>query len=176
MTGGSRGAPADPAVVGRVVRPHGLAGDVVVEPVDPSSAACAEGSEAWLAGSWRRVLARRPDNKGRWIVRLHDVADADAAESLRGAELMIEATELPRLEAGRYYVHELVGCSVRDTGGRRIGEVVAVVPGPQDWLEVEHAGGRSLVPMVRALLKKVDLGERCIVIDPPAGLVEATRD
>jgi ribosomal 30S subunit maturation factor RimM len=50
-----------------------------------------------------------------------------------------------------------------------------VVPGPQDCLEVEKLGRRSLVPMARAWLHSVDIEARRIVIDPPAGLAEVTE-
>ncbi len=175
MSGASeRGAPSDPAVVGKVARPHGLAGDIVVAPMD-SSASCAAGDTFWLSGSWRRVSRCRVDNKGRWVMRLDGVADRDAAERLRGATLVVEADELPALGEGHYYIHDLVGCRVLNPAGDDLGEVVAVVPGPQDWLEVECDGARSLVPMARALLQEVDVPGRRIVIDPPPGLAEATR-
>lgn len=170
-----RGAPLDPAVVGRVVRPHGLAGEVVVVPVDPSPVSFEEGSVFWLDGRWLSVTRARVDNKGRWVIGLEGIADRDAAEEIRGTELLVEADELPELETGHYYIHDLVGCRVEDTAGGDLGEVVAVVPGLQDRLEIERQGHRSLVPMAKALLKEVDLQGRRIVIDPPPGLAEATR-
>lgn len=172
--GAGTGPPSDPAVVGRVLRPHGLRGEVVVAPLDASSTTCEVGNATWLAGRWRRVGGLRRDNKGRWVVRFEGVDTHEAAEALRGAEMAVDAAELPQLDEGRYYIHDLVGCRVLDVEGTDLGEVVAVVPGPQDWLEVEHDGGRSLVPMVQALLKDVDVCAGRIVIDPPHGLVDAT--
>ena len=172
--GSERGAPSDPAVVGRIVRPHGLAGEVVVAPVDPSPVSFEPGSIFWLEGRWLPVTRARVDNKGRWVIALEGIADRDAADEIRGTELVVEADELPELETDHYYIYDLVGCRVEDTAGSELGEVVAVVPGPQDRLEIERHGQRSLVPMARALLKEVDLQGRRIVIDPPPGLAEAT--
>ncbi len=173
--GADGGAPSDPAVVGRVVRPHGLAGDVVVAPDDPSSPVCSPGSRVWLAGRWRRILDVRSDNKGRWVMRLEAVENRDQAEAVRDEALVIEAGELPVLEEGKYYIHDLVGCRVEDPQGRAIGEVVGVARGPQDWLEIAHRGGRSLVPMVPEMLQQVNVVEARIVLDLPEGLMEATR-
>jgi len=151
-----------------------LAGEVVVAPVDSSPVSFEPGSIFWMGGRWLPVTRGRVVNKGRWVIALEGITDRDAAEEIRGTELVVEADELPELEAGHYYIHDLVGCRVEDTAGDDLGEVVAVVPGPQDRLEIERDGHRSLVPMVRALLKEVDLQGRRIVIDPPPGLAEAT--
>lgn len=169
------GAPSDPAVVGHVVRPHGLAGEVVVAPVGASPVDVEAGDTFWLAGAWRRVRRCRIDNKGRWVVALDGCSGRDAAEALRGADVMIEADELPQLEDDQYYIHDLIGCRVVDAAGAELGNVVRVVPGPQDQLEVERGGERILVPMARQLLQEVDLRERRIVVQVPPGLVDATR-
>jgi 16S rRNA processing protein RimM len=174
MRAGDRPAPEDPALVGHVVRPHALIGEVIVAPVDPATAHLEAGNEVWVAGRWRRVSRSRVHGARR-IMGFDGVADREAAEALRGAELVIDAESLARLGGDRYYVHELVGCRLETPAGEDLGEVVAVVPGPQDCLEVEKLGRRSLVPMARAWLHSVDIEARRIVIDPPAGLAEATE-
>lgn len=171
----ARRAPSDPAVIGRIVRPHGIAGEVVIELLTPDADSYAPGAELFIAGGWRQVARCRIDNKGRALVALGGVTDRDAAEALRGAEVTVDAEELPALAADRYYVHDLVGCRVADVAGNEIGKVVAVVNGPQDMLEVEHRGTRSLLPMARDLLREVNVGERRIVVDAPPGLLDLTR-
>jgi len=168
-----RAAPEDPAAIGRVVRPHGLAGEVVVEPRGHLDVEALP--ELWIADSWRRVRRARIDPKGRWVLALQGVDDRDAAEQLRGAEITIDAAALPAPEQDSYYIHELVGCRVEDGDGNQLGTVVAVLSGPQDVLEIESSGERSLVPMARDLLREIDIDERRIVIDAPAGLSEVTR-
>jgi 16S rRNA processing protein RimM len=175
VSGGSdRTAPSDPAVIGRVVRPHGLAGEVVVEPAGRAAAPAID-SVAWLRGAWRRVRRLFIDNKGRWVVAFEGVGDRDAAETLRDAQVVIDAAELPQLEQDNYYIHDLVGCRIEDASGSELGEVVAVVSGPQDLLEVDRGGERCLIPMARDLLREIDIEGRRIVIDAPLGLEEATR-
>lgn len=171
-----RGAPTDPATIGRVVRPRGLRGELVVEPAHRSAPPCEQGASLWLGDRWRRVAGCRIDNRGRWLLLLEGVADLEAAEALRDAELITEAAELPELEQDDYYIHDLIGCRVQDVRGDDLGEVVGVVRGPQDQLEVARDGRRALVPMARALLREVDVEGRRIVIDAPAGLIEATSD
>ncbi len=166
--------PTDPAVVGRVVRPHALAGEVVVEPMASSSAHFEPGAVLWMEARWVTVQRSRPRGD-RWVVLLEGIADRDAAEAIRNVELFVDGGSLPELDDDRYYVHDLIGCRVEDPAGADLGMVVAVVPGPQDWLEVERAGERSLLPMARDWLQDIDIDARRIVIDAPQGLEEATR-
>jgi len=170
----SQPEPSDPVVIGRVLRPHGLVGEVIVDPTDSRTVHFEPGTCLWMAGSWREVIRCRAQGD-RWIVRLGGVADRDEAGTLRDEEISVEAAGLPDLGSGCYYIHDLVGCRVENPTGVKLGEIVAVVPGPQDWLEIAQHGERSLVPMVGALLKEVNVEARLVVIDPPAGLVEATK-
>ena len=170
----AKAGPADPAVVGRVVRPHALAGEVVVVPMASSSAHFEPGSVLWMEARW--VTVQRSRQQGdRWIVLLGGIADRDAAEAIRDVELFVDGGSLPELDDDSYYVHDLIGCRVEDPAGADLGTVVAVVPGPHDWLELECAGERSLLPMARDWLQDIDIDARRIVMDAPQGLAEATR-
>ena len=172
-SGATRGSLRDPAIVGRIVRPHALAGELVVEPMSESSMAFEAGSRLWVDGRWMTVLRSRA-NRGRFVVLLEGIADRDAAEEMRDVELFVESEALPQLDSDRYYVHDLVGCRVEDGEGALLGQVVGVVPGPQDWLEIEKEGVRGLVPMAREIIREVDLEGKRIVVDPPKGLFDAT--
>lgn len=107
-------------------------------------------------------------HKARLLIRAERVGDADAAKALTGTVLYAPRE---RLTVGpeEYLDADLVGCSVRGVDGTEYGTVDAVEHYPSsDMLVV----GRTLVPMVRAHVREIDLAARRIVIDPPAGLFE----
>jgi 16S rRNA processing protein RimM len=170
-------------VAGRVVRAHGLRGEVVVDVrSDQADRRFAPGT----------VLATEPDrgrltvtaarrHHDRLLVRFDGVADRDAAEALRGTDLLVDVTaELTGPGeaaetggAGAWFVVELVGCEVTDTAGRPLGRVGGVVPSPaHDLLVVVHGGREVLVPFVGPLVPVVDVAARRVVVDPPGGLFE----
>ena len=163
--------------IGRIVRPQGNRGEVVVVPeTDRPEARFAVGEEMTLrqAGEDRpiRVRESRPQG-GRWIVGFEGVVSIDDAEALRGGELVIDDSRLGPLEAGQYYMHDLVGCAVETVRGDRVGTVTRVdrkvgVP----LLAVATSRGEALVPFVETICRTVDLERRRIVIDPPEGLLE----
>lgn len=180
------GAPGDPVrlVAGRVARAHGLRGDVAIEiRSDQADRRFAPGS----------VLATDPDrgpltiessrrHQDRLIVRFHGVGDRDAAEALRGTELLVDVSgELGAADGaangaadgGSWFVLELVGCDVVDPQGTGLGTVRAVMPSPaHDLLLVDHAGVEVLVPFVREIVPAVDVAARRVVVDAPAGLFD----
>jgi 16S rRNA processing protein RimM len=137
---------------GRVGRPHGLDGSFhVVYPTQELSV----GGEVEVGGL-RAVIERLAGTAERPILRLAGVGDRDAAERLRGEELMVDAGEL---EEGEYLTEDLVGCEVPGLGAVRR---VMALPSC-DVLEVGDDG--VLVPLISDAVSRIDLDERVIEVD-----------
>ena len=80
----------------------------------------------------------------------------------RGTRLEVPRGDLPAAGPGEYYVFQLVGLEVEEEGGRRLGVVTDVVPGPaNDALELDTA---ILLPLVDACVREVDLDARRILV------------
>jgi 16S rRNA processing protein RimM len=147
--------------VGRVVRAHGLRGEVVVDLVTDVESRLAPGSVLASDRGDLRVVAARP-HQGRHLVTFEGFADRSAAEALAGLALRAEAVADP----DALWVHELVGSVVREVGGTERGTVVAVQANPAHDLLVLDDG--ALVPTVFV----VSCTDGVTVIDPPEGLFE----
>lgn len=166
-------------VVGRVLRPHGVRGEVTVEvrTDDPG--------QRFAAGS---VLATDPSapgpltvesarwHAGRLLVSFAGVADRTRAESLRGIWLTLDAAAVVYPERpGEFHDQQLVGLSVVTTSGQSAGIVTGVRHHGQDLLVVgsgDDEPGEVLVPFVAAIVVEVDVKAGRLVIDPPPGLLE----
>jgi 16S rRNA processing protein RimM len=148
--------------VGRVVRPHGLRGQVVVELVSNRAERSSPGSVFSTDRGELRIEAVRPFGR-RFLVTFAGVAGLDAAEELRDLVLRAPPLEDPSV----LWVHELVGSEVIDhADGSRLGTVSAVVANPaSDLLELDGGG---LIPL-RCV---VDHARGRVVVDIPAGLLE----
>jgi 16S rRNA processing protein RimM len=164
--------------VGRIVRPHGHRGAVVVQPeTDFAGDRFREGAELlWNRGG--EVIAVRIagsfEHQGRWVVTFDGVGTMDDAETLRGLELRVPESALHALPPGAYYVHDLEGCEVVTTSGAAIGRVLRIEFGAaQPLLVVDGgAGGEVLVPMTELTCRRVDTAAKRIVVELPGGLVE----
>ena len=152
--------------VGRVDRPHGLRGEVVVSLVTNRTERLQPGAELQTADAALVVRRARPFGN-RWMVSFEGHGDRDAAERLRGAVLLAAPLEDP----AELWVHHLIGAEVICTGGVARGTVTAVQANPASDLLVLEGGG--LVPLT--FVVSVDGGEgepTRIVVDAPAGLFE----
>ncbi len=149
-------------VVGQVVKPHGLAGEVVVERWSDQPSRFRTGSVLSTDDGELVVAASRP-HQGRDLVRFEGVGDRAGAEALRGLVLRAAPMEVP----GALWVHELVGAEVVDAAGRVLGRVVAVEANPASDLLVLAGGG--LVPL--RFVTGHEPGVR-VTVDVPEGLLD----
>lgn len=166
-------------VVGRIVRPQGHRGQVVVAPeTDFPGRRYARGEVLYAQRNEGivplRVSASRP-HQGRWVLEFEGLASMDAAETWRDAELRVPESTLPRLDAGAYWVHDLVGCQVVTVGGDLVGTVRKVDLATGIPLLVLDEGSTALIPFVDAICRVVDTDGRRITIDPPEGLIDLNR-
>ncbi|HEX3623255.1 MAG TPA: ribosome maturation factor RimM [Acidimicrobiales bacterium] len=150
--------------VGRVVKAHGIRGEVIVDLVsNRPDVRLAPGSVLASDRGDLEVLVSTP-HQGRWIVAFRGVEDRNAAETYRGT--VLSAEPLDEDGGDTLWVHELVGSEVFDLDGRSYGPVEAVESNPASDLLV--LSGERLVPLV---FVKTRLPGR-VVIDPPAGLLD----
>jgi len=166
----------DRVEVGRVIKPHGLRGEVVVLAVSDVDDRFAPGVAVWVDGVASTIATSRP-HQGRPLVRFAHVADRTAAELLRGA--VIEAAPVDAVELDTYLASELIGVEVRDADGAVLGVVSNLVEMPAvagyDLLEVTTSAGRTwLLPAADELVEAVedDDGLHLVAVDLPDGLVD----
>lgn len=165
-------------VVGRIGRPHGVRGEVVVDVrTDSPELRYAVGSvfetDPPAAGPLK-VETLRP-HQGRLLVTFEGYADRDVADRLRGVLLCVDSATVAEPEdPEEFNDHQLVGLRVELADGEHLGEVVRVDHAPaSDLLIVRLLDGRTgLVPFVRAIVPEVDLAGGRVVLTPPDGLFD----
>ena len=164
-------------LVGRIARPHGLRGHVVVNPeTDFVDERFVSGATMWTRsdhGEEPLTISSARVQNGRPVVGFAGFASIDDVERLSGLELRVPQESLQSLEDGAYYQHQLVGCSVKTVGGDQVGDVVRVDGGAGgSLLAIKSTRGEVLVPFAQHICVEVDVAARRIVIDPPEGLLE----
>jgi 16S rRNA processing protein RimM len=162
--------------VGRIGRPHGIRGDVVVGVrTDEPELRFAKGSrlDTDPAGLGPVTVAGIKWHSGELLVRFEGISDRDAAAELRGTWLMVDsATIAPPVDPDEFRDADLVGLSARTVDGTAVGTVDDVLHSGQDVLVIKWADGREIMlPFVRPFVPEVDVSSGYLVIDPPDGLL-----
>ena len=170
-------------VVGHVVKPHGIRGELLVSSLtdhpdvtfspgvvvvlgDADRGTCS-GDEPTLS-----ITEARP-HKGGYLVSFVDIETRTDAEALQGRYLLRAVEELEPLGEGEIFYHQLLGMAVETTDGARLGEVVEVYElAPSDLLAVRGARGEYTIPFRDGIVVEVDTERRRLVVDPPEGLLD----
>jgi 16S rRNA processing protein RimM len=187
-------------IVGRIGRPHGIRGEVVMgvrtdEPdlrfavgavlgLDRTLPASGSASAGEATASGELTVAAVRWHSGQLLVAFTGITDRTEAGELTGSWLSVDSSQLPDIsDPDEFRDHELVGLSVRTASGDAVGVVTDVLHSGQDLLVVRAAhqegaegaddkGGEYLVPFVKAIVPEVDIPAGLLVIDPPPGLLD----
>jgi 16S rRNA processing protein RimM len=167
----------DMVLVGRIARPHGIRGQVIVNPeTDFIEDRFVSGATMWTRserGDEALTITSARIQNGRPVIAFEGCTSIDDAQRLAGLELRVPEEALQALAEGVYYQHQLVGCVVETAAGARIGEVRRVDGGASgSLLAVNGARGEILIPFAQHICVDVDVPGRRIRIDPPEGLLE----
>jgi 16S rRNA processing protein RimM len=167
-------------VVGRIVRPHGLRGEVVVEVrTDDPETRFQPGVEYRTKGGQLKGAPLKAAtvrwHQGRPMIGFEGHADRNASELLRGVVLSVEIEE-EELVAEEDEVHDtlLIGLTVVDREAGEIGTVGRVDHGAAyETLVVKRKGQTpALIPFVADMVGEVDVEAGIIHVDLPPGLLE----
>jgi 16S rRNA processing protein RimM len=163
--------------VGRIGRPHGIRGDVVVGiRTDEPELRFAKGSrlDTDPVGIGPLTVATSRWHSSELLVRFEGVDDRDAAAELGGTWLLADsATFAPLDDPDEFRDGDLIGLAVRTVDGAAVGTVDNVLHSGQDVLVIKSPDGREvMVPFVLPLVPEVDVSSGYLVIDPPEGLLD----
>jgi 16S rRNA processing protein RimM len=166
--------------IGRVVKAHGLTGELEIRPDWPESTGLLEASQVVLEGAdgerETHVVTRSRQTPKGVLMLLAGITDRTAAEARRGYTVNVPRTALPSLEEGEYYLCDLVGLEVLGGEGS-LGRVVEVQMYPSvDAIVIESVTGeRSEQPLLDEWVDEVDLKSGRILLKSLGGLIEVPR-
>lgn len=163
-------------LLGYVIKPHGLKGEVTILLDVDFPEAYREMESVFLEIDQRLVpffISAISISANRAVVRFEDIDTFEQAESLKGCALYLPDNILPELEDDQFYFHEIIGFTVIDKATGPIGTVKDVyASGKQDLLAIDHDGTEVLVPVIDEIVRKVDRSSNTLHIVLPDGLLD----
>jgi 16S rRNA processing protein RimM len=155
-------------------RPHGIKGEMLLHPYNPT------GARLSAAGLPSRVRVGEGGTPGElgvasakavpegWLVRFDGIMDREAAAALVGEEVSVPRRALAPLGSAEFYVEDIVGCEVFHLQGRLLGRVSGTFwNGAQDIMVVRtDDGSERLLPVVAEYVLQFDGERRRLMVDP----------
>jgi len=112
-------------------------------------------------------------DRNAYFLKLKGIDTLAGADALTGLDVFVAEADFRRLEGGRFYDFEVIGCRVVTRDGTEVGEVAGILPaGGPVLLVVRRKDGDVYVPFTDTICVKVDPEAKEILIDPPDGLLE----
>jgi 16S rRNA processing protein RimM len=156
--------------VGFVRGPHGLLGELKVEPLTDHPQRFQRGASLRAGDRTYTVRSSRMHQK-TLLLQIEGIDTRGQAETLRDLLLEIPETELPALAEGEYYRYQLMGMEVVDRDGQSLGRIEEVLDtGANDVYAVRNSDGELLLPAIDTVVKQVDVAAGRMVVEVPAGL------
>jgi 16S rRNA processing protein RimM len=140
--------------VGRIVRAHGVHGEVAVRSLTERPERFSGGSALRLEDGRTLTVERTRPHRNDLLVKFEELPDRTAAEGLRGEVLLATPHEEPPPEG--WWVHEVVGWEIATEDGRALGQVREVLANPANDVWVTDRG--AMIPAVREVILQVDPG------------------
>lgn len=163
-------------VIGVVLRPQGLKGEIKIESIS---------TYPERFKKLKKIFIKKDDFQAYSIenvriadkfvyLKLNDIDNRDQAENFRGCEVFIEESELLKLSEHEYFYHDLIGCRVFTEEKKYIGKLVQISQyGSNDVYTVkDEAGKEVLIPAIREVIKHVDIIKKEIHIQVLEGLID----
>ena len=182
--------------LGRLVKPHGILGDLKLYASDDFWSDVLESKELWLQVERGDDVApapavgvplrgddveRRPvrieqvrAHQGQYLLKFEGIDDRSQAEAEVGADLFVDMTRLDVALPDHELPFQVIGSAVRTEDGRALGTVTNVLSSPgQSIYEVTGEQGRVLIPAVPAFIVGRDDDDQLVVRPIPGLLPDA---
>ena len=165
----NEGSPAE-VVVGRILKPVGLLGEVRVGVASDAPERFAPGAVVYIEGNPYTILSMRPVRQGL-VLKLAEVNSYSEAEALRGKAIHVEESQVPPAPQGSYYHYQVLGMRVFTREGEYLGEVTEIIQTGSNDVYVLSKGERGvLVPAVDSVVMDIDIKAGRMTVDLPEGL------
>jgi 16S rRNA processing protein RimM len=165
-------------VLGAVIGAHGLKGEVKVKTFTHSPEKLGAYGPLHTEDGRRFTITHARANKpDEAIVRFAEIADRNAAESLKGTELFVSRSALPAVKDEEFYHADLIGLRAEDGEGRMLGTVSAIHNfGAGDVIEIKRDDGDTvMLPFTREIVPVIEIEAGRVIIAAPEEVEAETR-
>lgn len=163
----------DKLLIGIIVKPQGIRGEVKVKIFTDNFESIRGLKEVFIDDVPYRVLSMRSDKDVFMLLR--GIADRNAAETLRQKQVFADKDKVKRPQ-GRYFICDVLGCDVIFDDGEVFGKVVDILSARTDIYYIETKDGKAILPLIKSLDARFDIPARTITVNKEELLKEVSYE
>lgn len=145
-------------VVGKVLRPHGIRGELRLEIHTGSPSHLSEVETVYIGETHKpyRLKSSRL-HTGVLLISVEGCEGRNEADALRGELVSVPMADAVQLKTGEYYHHQIVGLKVVTDTGEDLGSVTEIIQtGANDVYVVKGRAGEVLLPAIKSVILKIE--------------------
>ena len=154
----------DRITVAIILKPQGIRGEVKVKAMTDTAEALSAFKSVFIDGVDYSVLSVRAQGEFAYL-SLKGIADRNAAELLRGKDVVIPREEAPDPGEGRYYIADLLGSELKTEEGELLGTLKDIRQAATDIYTLEKEGKEIMFPAVKGVITDLDLENKRITVN-----------
>jgi 16S rRNA processing protein RimM len=171
---GEQIAPPDFLIVGHILAPQGIKGEIKARVVTDFPDRFAPGELLYIDGRPLEIEGSRPHKK-HLLLKLAAIDTRQDADKLRGRNLCIPRSEIRELPDGEFYAFQLIGLDVFTAEGNPVGRIADIMTtASNDIYIVQGERGEILIPAIEDVVKSIDLDKGKVTIEAIEGLLSSS--
>ena len=176
--------PNDLIPLGKIIKPHGIKGQIKFKPYNQSSSTLIKNMTVWLKKEDDSSLDFKffkissiIYSSLQPIIKLEKIDDRNGAIDFRDYILYISRSSFPSIRDDDLYFVDLIGCKVYDKHEELIGVAKDIVHFSENNHVIIIGSGTKefMAPISRDLVRFFDIKKKYVMIDIADGLVEHSK-
>jgi len=166
----------DKVTIGKIVKPFGVHGEVKIFPLTDYPERFQTLEEVMIQTKEEQLLRYRLSQvrlRPPFVFVVFEGIDCrEDVDEIRGGLVQIPESERISLPKGEYFQSDLIGLEVYHDDDVYLGTITEVIEtGANDLFVIKGGKREVLIPALRRIVKRIDLKQNRMEIDPPEGLL-----
>lgn len=152
--------------VGQIINTHGLKGEIKIYPLTDDIKRFRKLKNVYIDNKETKITWCKLQSD-KIILKLEGIDTIEAAQKLKEKYIEIKREDAVKLPEGRYFITDIMECTVFDETGKELGKVTNVIQtGSNDVYSVKGKDEDILIPALKSIVTKIDIENQTIVIKP----------
>jgi 16S rRNA processing protein RimM len=165
--------PPEFLAVGRILRPHGIRGNLLIMAESDVIKSITSGSQVFLGSEHIPFTVKYfSAHRNQFLLNLETLNTRDDAEAYRQSMVYIRFEDRSPLPENVYFHWQLLGLEVRSDEEENLGTLSEIIEtGANDvYLVRSDEGDELLLPAIESVIQSIDLKERLMIVHLIPGL------